>query len=305
MEKLENEKIQFNYISKEWLTFKKIQVKESTYLNYKFKIDKYLNSEFGKLPISYFNTYNINQYVDKLTHILANKSVREIICVFKAILKYAERKYDMDFKLDLISVPRLLTREVEVFDDISRNKIENYIIKSKDTRELAPLISLYSGLRIGEVCALKWSDIDFKNKTINVTHTLQRVYVGKKETRILYTVPKTKKSIRKIPMAKILYSTLRPLSKLYTKDCFVLTGSETEGIEPILYRYTYKKIINGAEVNFKNFHALRHTFATRCIQVGMDVKSLSELLGHTNSNVTLSIYVHSSSDIKKKFIDKL
>ena len=164
---------------------------------------------------------------------------------------------------------------------------------------------MYAGLRIGEVCALKWEDIDFENRIINVTHTLQRVYVSRRNTKVIYTTPKTQKSLRKIPINNNLYVILKVFSKNYDKGDFILSGDKNKWIEPIAYRYTYKKILKSAKVTYKKYHTLRHTFATRCINVGMDVKSLSEILGHSNVTITLNTYVHSSFATKNKFINRL
>lgn len=164
---------------------------------------------------------------------------------------------------------------------------------------------MYTGLRIGEICALKWENFDFDNKCIKITHTLQRVYEDKKNTRVIIDNPKTKKSYRSIPIAKVLYEKLKPLSKQFTKDSFILTGEEERYVEPLGYRYTYKKILKDCKVAYKKYHILRHTFATRCIGVGMDVKSLSEILGHASVSVTLNIYVHSSFETKNKYINRL
>lgn len=152
---------------------------------------------------------------------------------------------------------------------------------------------------------MKWSDIDFENKLINITHTLQRVYVDKDDTKVVITNPKTKQSIRKIPIARELFAKLKEMKRYYENDDYILTGRSDRFVEPIGYRYTYKKVLRECRLQYKNYHCLRHTFATRCIRVGMDVKSLSEILGHSNISITLSIYVHSSYEIKKKFIDRL
>ena len=112
MNELENEKIKFNTICKEWLAFKKIKVKQSTYLNYKFIINKHLQSIFGDKTLEYFKSYDLNEYIDNLKQSLVNKTIRDIISVLKSILRYTERKYDMDFKLDLVSCPMIYPREI-------------------------------------------------------------------------------------------------------------------------------------------------------------------------------------------------
>lgn len=305
MEKNALSKIKFKSLIEEWLQYKKTTIKESSYLNYKFIIETNIKKEMGEKNLEELLQYNFNLFVEQLMEKLSSKTVKDIMTVLKAILKYAEIKYDINFKISLISTPAQITNEVEVFSDKDRKKMEKYCIQSKEIRDLGVLISLYTGLRIGEVCALKWSDIDFEKKYIKVNHTLQRVYVNKRETKVLYDRPKTKKSIRKIPMAKVLYEKLKEISKKYDNEAFVLTGSTKRYYEPLGYRYIYRKILKKCDIEYKRYHQLRHTFATRCIKVGMDVKSLSEVLGHANVSITLNIYVHSSFETKNKFINKL
>ena len=305
MKKSVLEKVTFEALSIEWLEYKKATIKESSYLNYKFTIrTKFLN-KIGKESIYYLLSYNFNVLVGELMEYLSKKTVKDIMTVLKSILKYAEVKYDVNFKISLISTPSPSHNEVEVFKDNDRKKIENFCVQSTNLKDVGVMISLYTGLRIGEVCALQWKNLDFEKRCINVDHTLQRVYVDKNNTKIICEEPKTKKSIRTIPMAKILYDKLKILSKQYSKDDYILTGNNKNYIEPLSYRYTYKKILNTCHVEYKKYHILRHTFATRCIAVGMDIKSLSEILGHANISITLNIYVHSSFETKNKFINKL
>lgn len=305
MEKGANNSILFEQICEEWLSYKKPRIKESTYSNYKFTIDRFLKVKFDGKTLGFFTSYNFNQYIEQLQEKLANKTTRKIGVILKSILRYAERKYDFDFKLDLITLPLIDPKEISIFNEKERLKLEKHLSKSQDIKELGIYISLYAGLRIGEACALKWSDIDFESKLINITHTLQRVYVDKDDTKVVITNPKTKQSLRKIPIARDLLTKLKEMKKYYENDDYILTGRSDRFVEPIGYRYTYKKVLRECRLQYKNYHCLRHTFATRCIRVGMDVKSLSEILGHSNISVTLSIYVHSSYEIKKKFIDKL
>lgn len=305
MEKGANNSILFEQICEEWLSYKKPRIKESTYSNYKFTIDRFLKVKFDGKTLGFFTSYNFNQYIEQLQEKLANKTTRKIGVILKSILRYAERKYDFDFKLDLITLPLIDPKEISIFNEKERLKLEKHLSKSQDIKELGIYISLYAGLRIGEACALKWSDIDFESKLINITHTLQRVYVDKDDTKVVITNPKTKQSLRKIPIARDLLTKLKEMKKYYENDDYILTGKSDRFVETIGYRYTYKKVLRECRLQYKNYHCLRHTFATRCIRVGMDVKSLSEILGHSNISVTLSIYVHSSYEIKKKFIDKL
>ncbi len=306
MEKEVLKKVTFYELAQEWLQYKKNNIKEPSYLNYKFIIESKFKRELGEKNIEELLEYNFNYYIENLMSELCRKSVKDIVAVLKSILKYAELKYEINFKLSLISSPSIYKKEVEVLDDKERKILEKYCIKQKeDLKTLGIIISLYTGLRIGEVCALKWKDINFEHRYINVTSTIQRVYIGKRDTKVIRDTPKTLKSIRKIPLSKVLYETLKPMAKNFSQEDFVLTGEKEKWVEPLGYRYTYRQILKECQIKYKKFHALRHTFATRCVKVGMDVKSLSEVLGHANPTVTLNVYIHSSFETKNKFINRL
>ena len=306
MRRANPEKMTFRRLADEWLLFKKYKIKESSYLAYKYVVEQKFVKEFGRKTLVELTHYNFNRYIEKLLRRLSSKTVKNMISILKEILRYAEVKYDLNFKLSLIASPSIKKFDIGVFGDKERTKLERFsMFKTKDLRHLGILISLYSGLRIGEVCALRWRDIDFETKTICVTHTLQRVYDAKNKTKIIYTDPKTESSIRKIPMAKPLHRILRELSVDYSPNAFVLTGKPRQWVEPMMLRYLYKIVLKKLKIKYRKFHCLRHTFATRCIKVGMDVKSLSEVLGHANVSVTLNIYVHSSNNTKRKFINRL
>lgn len=300
-----NLKITFYDLFDEWLNYKRTKVKESTYFNYSFVVNECLKKYFENVNLEEVGAIDFYSIIDRLSQQVSKKTLRDRISILKSILKYGERKYDMDFKVDLINMPTIYNKEIEVLTEREKNRITNYLLETENVRELGILISLYTGLRIGEVCALKWKNIDFEKKLIEVEKTVQRVYMGEKDTKLIFSEPKTVKSIRKIPIAEVLLKKLKETRRFYPKDAFILTGTETRFMEPITYRFTYKKCLRNCRVTYKKFHCLRHNFATRCIRAGMDVKSLSEVLGHNNVNVTLSIYVHSSYKVKKKYIDKI
>lgn len=298
-------RVKFKKLTDNWLLYKKHRIKESTYLNYNYIINTYLNEKFRKKRLNFFLNYDMNEFIDALESNLSSKTVRDIVLVLKSILKFAERKYNANFKLDLITMPTADKNELQVFNEKEVKRIEKECLKSEDIRSIGVLIAVYTGMRIGEICALKWENIDLSKRLIHVTQTLQRVYIEKKKTKIIITPPKTKTSQRKIPIPSILYDELKLKSVNYKKEAYVLTGDENKYIEPRTFQYVYKKILESGQVKYRNFHCLRHTFATRCVRVGMDIKSLSEVLGHSDVNITLNRYVHSSYDSKKKFMEKL
>lgn len=298
-------RVKFKKLTEEWLLYKKHKIKESTYLNYTYIINTYLETKFKKKRLSYFLSCDINEYVDYLEKKLSDKTIRDILLVLKSILKFAEKKYSANFNLDLIAMPTARKNELQVFTEKEIKKLEAECLKSNNIRSLGIIIAIYTGMRIGEICALKWENIDFSKGFITVNQTLQRVYVEKNKTKVIITPPKTKNSERKIPIPSVLYNELKIKSTEYSKQAYVLTGNEEKYVEPRTLQYLYKKIIESAKIKYRNFHCLRHTFATRCIRVGMDIKSLSELLGHADVNITLNRYVHSSYDSTKKYMEKL
>lgn len=293
----------FEDIGYEWLKQKENYIKQSSYYNYKFIVEKYLISYFGEKNIE--KLHDFNTFTDELSTYLAPKTIRDIFCVLKMILTYYEETYNKKLKYKKTILPKLEKKEIEIFTSREREKIENYCIHQNTLKTIGILICLNSGMRIGELCALKWENIDLTDKCFYIRETLQRVYRGKKEkSKVIIDLPKTKCSIRSIPINSKLYDILKPLSKKYKKDSFLLTGTD-KCIEPRSYQDYFKKLLTKVKVKKRNFHATRHSFATNCIEVGMDIKTLSKILGHSSVQITMNTYVHSSKKQMRKFLDRL
>lgn len=294
----------FGDIAEEWLNYKRISVKESTYYKYSYSINKYLKDKLYKVHIEDLETYDFNEFSRSLGTELSAKTIKEILNILKAILRYGKQKYNLKVNVDLISSPKVQAEELQILTKRERVKLETYCSQEGSLRSIGILVCLYTGMRIGEMCALKWENIDLEKKIIRIEKTLQRVYTDGK-TKVIIDTPKTKSSIRKIPISKKLYKILKPLKKRHEKEDFFLTGSKDKYIEPRNYQYLFKITLKNSKIKNYKFHILRHTFATNCIEVGMDIKSLSEILGHSNTNVTMNRYVHSSYNRKKQFLEKL
>ncbi|MBR3003039.1 MAG: site-specific integrase [Clostridia bacterium] len=317
-ETTKNEKILFSQCCDEWLIQKENFIKISSYCNYKFAVEKHIKPILGDKTLLEIEQYDMNDFIKKEKTAIENmkdieeledledSDIKDIIIKLKSILRYTKKKYGIDFDFDVFTGISSNSNEVEVFNEKERQKLYRYLTTSNELRDLGVLISLYSGLRIGEVCGLKWKDIDLENKIIYVNRTVQRVYLGKNEkSKIIITPPKTKKSKRKVPISKVLVEKLKEFNDDYSKECYITTGLDDKSYEPLTYRYDYKQVLIKCGIPYKKFHVCRHTFATRCIRVGMDVKSLSEVLGHSNIGITMNLYVHSSYEVKKKYIDRL
>lgn len=194
-------------------------------------------------------------------------------------------------------------KKIYILTKREQNKITDYVLNNLSTRNIGILISLYSGIRIGELCALKWEDIDLKKGIIYIRKTIQRIYIKDKYnnvSKIILTTPKTKNANREIPVNKNFLEILKKVKA--NKEDYILTGNK-EYIEPRTYRKYFNKVLDKININHFNFHSLRHTFATNCISLGVDYKTVSELLGHANVNITLNLYVHPRLSQKKKCID--
>ncbi|MBQ9315112.1 MAG: site-specific integrase [Clostridia bacterium] len=297
----------FGIVVKEWLRDRKKEVKESTFSHYRYVIKKYLIGELGDDSIESMEKKNYNELIEKLSQELSTKTVRDIIIILRSILEYANANYGYNIKIQQIKVPKLEQEPIIILNKNEQDRMRVYCLKENSLRSIGIFICLSTGLRIGEICALKWNNIDLEKREIRIRNTLQRIYdEDLKQTKVVIDKPKTRTSIRNIPISNKLYNILKEIEKDHHEDDFFLTGSSELHIEPRIYRDYFKKILRKSKIkNHYKFHILRHTFATNCIEVGMDTKSLSEILGHATIEMTLNKYVHSSFERKKKFLEKI
>lgn len=266
----------FEDVCYEWLNSKENQIKESSYYNYKFAVEKRLIPFFGDKNIRKMNDFST--FIDELSTSLAPKTIRDTFNILKMILNYYEDTYGKKLKYKKTILPKIEKKEIEIFTTKEREKLENYCISQNTLKTLGIVICLNTGIRLGELCALKWENIDLAEKCIYIRQTVQRVYKGKGDkSQIIIDTPKSKCSIRTIPINVKLYEILKNIKKKYKSETFFLTGT-TKCIEPRSYQDTFELILAKAKVKKKNFHTTRHTFATNCIEVGMDIKTLSKIL---------------------------
>lgn len=301
-----DDKLNFRELVNEWLEIKKISIKESTYCKYVYSINRYIMPTFENIEIEALQNYNFNKFVIELMDELSSKTTRDILCILKSILAYGNEEYNCNLKIKKIKSPKLMQEKVEILSNKERGKLENACIRENSLKSIGILICLNTGLRIGEVCALKWENINLDKKLLFVRKTLQRVYENKENgTKVIIDVPKTINSIRTIPISNKLYEILKPLKKKYKENDFFLTGNNEKFIEPRNYQKFFKQKLKNCKIKSYKFHALRHTFANNCLEVGMDIKSLSEVLGHSSVESTLNKYIHSNYKLQKKYLERL
>ena len=294
-------------IAAAWKEYKRPYVKQSTMAAYVLILENHILPTFGEdnsLP-----EYSVQAFVlHKIESGLSTKSVKDILIVLKMVMKFGVKKEWMTYyEWDIKYPPSSENKVLDVLSVTNHRKILNHIQSHFTFMGLGIYISLSTGLRIGEICALKWSDINVTDGILTVNRTIERIYIiegEKKHTELVINTPKTKNSCREIPMNKELLGMLKPLKKVVNDDYYILTNDERP-TEPRTYRNYYKRLMEKLDIPKLKYHGLRHSFATRCIEVGCDYKTVSVLLGHSNISTTLNLYVHPNMEQKKRCIDKV
>ena len=294
-------------IAAAWKEDKRPYVKQSTMAAYVLILENHVLPWFGDSDS--LHEQEVQAFVlQKLGGGLSVKTVKDILIVLKMVMKFGVKNEWMNYYEWDIKYPANSTgKELEVLSVANHRKILNYIHSHFTFTGLGIYISLSTGLRIGEICALKWSDINVTDGTITVSRTIERIYIiegVKKHTELIVNTPKTKNSHREIPMGKELLAMVKPLKKVVNEDFYVLTNDE-HPTEPRTYRNYYNSLMKKLDIPKLKYHGLRHSFATRCIEAGCDYKTVSVLLGHSSISTTLNLYVHPNMEQKKRCISKM
>ncbi len=284
-----------------WKADKKRYVKRSTYATYCTLIRSHLLPELGGMED--ISEDAVQEFVNrKLADGLSRKTVRDILVILKMILRYgAKHGLLPEHQIDVVFPPERENHEVQVLTLANQRKLMNYVKENPGYLNLGILICLTAGLRIGEVCALQWDDVDVASGIIRVNKTIQRIYLADENERftgIIIDKPKTRNSQREIPMTRELLGLLRPIKKISRGNYYVLTNASTP-TEPRTYRHYFNEILKRLGLPKMRFHGLRHSFATRCIESKCDYKTVSVLLGHSNISTTLNLYVHPNLEQKR------
>ncbi len=289
-----------------WLQAKKIQIKESSYQKYELNLKLYLLPQFGDQPLNTIGNQQVQDFIAYLVNPchLCVTTIRTLVNQFNSILQFGSALMAQSLPELIIITPRQQAKPLRVLSPSEQGKLERILHKQKDLTSFGILLALYTGVRIGELCALQWEDIDLEDETIHVSKTLTRLRTdqGPTKTVIKITRPKSTGSDRIIPLTKRMVK----LCKKFKADpeCFLLTGTK-DFIDPRTMQARFAKITANLGLKGAHFHTLRHTFATRSIEVGFDVKCLSEILGHSSVKITLDRYVHPTLDLKKANMAKL
>lgn len=306
----------FRDLVHDFLVQQRHQVKKSTYAHYTNLIDSHILPQLGEIPLNNLTAQVIEAYAGekldsgKLDHSggLSPKTVKDLLSLIRLILKYGLRNDVVDQKTLFFSGPRAVKNEIRIFSKKHQEQLEAMTMNAEDNQCFGIYLCLYTGLRLGEICALQWRDINLDKGYLSVDRTILRIRnpedTGQK-TIILIDTPKTTASKRVIPLSAHLNQLLMQHKKEeYQDHTYFLTGTD-HYIEPRNYYAKYKKYLSSAGIPQYTFHALRHSFATRCIEKGADPKTLSELLGHADVKITLDRYVHPSMERKRSCMELL
>ena len=309
--------------AEEWLKSRKFEVKEATLANYRYYLEHYLFPELRGCRLSELDTDKLQNYLLKLEEKgVGTSTIGKSLVILQMILRFASFQGYKVAERREIRVLRRKSRRVSVLTEEEQVRLRAYLLGEDCPlrREIRTgfILSLYAGLRIGEVCALKWENLDLKRGVISVEKTLSRIYSAdawdgaaegkrvKHRTRIEISSPKTENSRREIPLPGILQEYLRNEQRdRYVRPDFYVLTSMSRPMEPRNYSYHFRKVRQELGIMHCNYHMLRHTFATKCIEAGFDMKTLSEILGHANVNTTLNLYAHPTMQMKRNYMEKL
>jgi integrase len=311
----EIKKIYIEDLARLWNQSIRMKVKESTYSRYRLMLQTHILPRLGTTPAEELTTEKVETYLNDLliqgrsdgTGGLSYKTVKDIWGLLKELMQFAQRNGIISScQIGSITLKQE-RKEKEILSESDRICLVTYMTHEPEPTKIGIVLSLYTGLRIGELCALRWKEIDLVNKVLYVKYTAQRIQdysgEGSSKTKLILTSPKSKSSNRCIPLPDYLVDLLKPWQA--SSDTYFLSGEQDRFIEPRCMQMRFKKYLKECGIQDVSFHCLRHTFSTICLRSGMDSKTLSELLGHSNVNITLSQYVHTSLEYKRISIDNM
>lgn len=284
-----------------YLEEQRSNIKLSTLKVYERYLENHIKPFFGSTALRKLNKEMLQSFVNSISE-LAPSTVKGIFSFLREALKEANRKDYITPIWFNAELPKMKKHTVEVFTKEEQRLLEASLDIEENPNDIGILLCLYTGLRIGEVCGLKWGDVNFISNTLTVNRTVQRMTIDGKSV-LKELTPKSETSRRTIPIPSFLSDKLREIKANSTVPYVLHT--ENHIMDPRTFQYQYRKIIERAGVRYVNAHTLRHTFSVRALETGFDIKTLSEILGHADASVTLKIYAHSLYEHKRSSMERL
>lgn len=311
-------RIPFEECLEQWMEHQKTQVKPSTYSTYLRIIRCQILPELRGIYLDDIDGSYIQSFLSKKSETgrsdgkggLSNKTISDVAVLLNSIFRFAEEKYKSPNPMDTWKRPSLQKGTIDPLNEDECRRITCYLMSHITPEAIGILSSLYAGLRLGEVCALRWENIDLRQEIFKVRFTLSRVLTeslseeNETKTQLVMTEPKTNSSIRDIPIPQFLIPLLKRHMARNNPENYLLTSS-ARFIDPRTYQNHFKKHLKECGLRSVHYHCLRHTFATNCVSLNFDIKTLSEILGHASTTITLERYVHSSLYQKQKQMLKI
>lgn len=307
----------FCAVCQQWLLHIKPTVKDSTFAVYHYIVARYINTYFLGKRIDEIDKEMVDCFVLMLlkdgardgNQALSIRTTSNIVIILKSIFSFIETQFSVKNPVKNIKLPKQPQNDGTVLSQEEWDKLSHALLIDRQTTAAAIAVAMYTGVRIGELCALKKADIDFAERVIYIKRTVQRIKNldsdASTKTKLVIGEPKSTNASRKIPIPDILLKKLKTLCMGKAKNDFLLGVDDKSALEPRTLQYRFKVFLEKAGLRNINFHALRHTFATKCIEKQVDIKTLSEILGHANVKITLERYVHSSMEFKRSQINRL
>ena len=294
-----------NQAAERFLADKQDDLKRSTLARYTYVLEHYIQPVLGAVLLSQLTANQISEFLRRLQkNGLSGKSARDVGVLLKSILRYSAKKLDCPSPGMTVELPAYRRKQIDIFYPDEIRRLAQMIMDEPTTTGIGILLTLNTGLRLGELCALQYKDIDLRNGVVHVRKTVQRICSGDR-TSLMVLPPKSDSARRTIPLPGDMAALLQKLVQSRPNgENYLLTGKNVP-MEPRTMQYQYRALLKAAGIPYRNFHTLRHTYASRCVERGIDVKSLSEMLGHADVRTTLQVYVHSSLEHKMRVIQSI
>lgn len=299
----------FAYYCDSWLAANRHCLKASSFAKYRTDMCNHLKPYFGARYPGEITPDLVDEFTQMMLHDkkLSPKTVCDLLTLFQSVFSYIEKRSEQKLRKPEITYPKNRKKITRVLDEREESALMSYLAEDMDLCKFGVYMALRTGMRIGEICALRWCNISLQTATISVCQTVQRIKCmdagGKSKTALVLGTPKSDSSYREIPLMPDIEALCSRFAPAHSA-AFVLTGTE-QCMDPRKLQRRLQGYLKECSISEVHFHTLRHTFATRCVEVGFDVKTLSEILGHSNISITLNKYVHPNLNLKRENMNRL